>query len=162
MTILGEKEGVGVLEVSRAPMPGTKYECVIVELWQGDREDIAVGVDQYLVVFDADNVPDELLISNRGYSGWEIKREQRDSVVFFQIIKEVKAADKDAIAHAKSDEQLLDPENRRYSYGANARRGEQYEQFLAAIDALGENYEDQEAWAAVEAYRSVFATLHEK
>ena len=170
MTILGKTDKISVLEVSRVLMPNTTYEAVVIELWLGDRSDLATSVDRYMLVYEPEQMGEHLYIE-KSYSGWELalaenasntyrRASQVPGVVLWQIIAEVKKADREAMNHASAEESMLNKEFRRYGY--DGRRNEAFEAFLTAIDTLAENYEDESAWAAVDGFRSIYAEQHEK
>jgi|SRR6516165_8203072 hypothetical protein len=170
MTILGKKDNINVLEVSRVLMPNTAYEAVVIELWLGDRSDLATSVDRYMLVYEPEKMGEHLYIE-KSYSSWELATSENASqswrrasqvpgVAVWTHIAEVKTADRDAMNHSSAEESMLNKEFRRYGY--DGRRNEAFEAFLTAIDTLAENYEDEQAWAAVDGFRSIYAEQHEK
>jgi len=170
MTILGKKENISVLEISRTLMPDTTYEAVVLELWLGDRSDLATQVDRYFLLYEPEAMGEHLYIE-KSYSGWELalaenasntyrRASQVPGVVLWDMIAKVKESDRDALNHQASEANMLNPEYRRYGY--DGKRNERYEAFLNAIDTLADDYDDEAAWADVDAFRRIYAEQHEK
>jgi len=171
MTIRGKSSDISVLEVSRALMPGTPYEVVVLDLWVGDRDDLATQVDRYMLCYEPEHIGDHLYVQNT-YSSWELAKAENASMTYrranqvegvkvWESMGRVKNADRDAVNHSDAEQAMLDPERRRWYHGG-ANRNEKYEKFLEAIDILAINYEDEGAWADVDAFRRIHAEAHEK
>jgi hypothetical protein len=153
-------EGVtSVLEISRSRLPNTEYVVIICDAWKGDRDDPAVGISRYIAMFPAESAPEELELSDQSY-GYKLKEQDRRNVLAWEQVEEIKKQDDDARNYAATQDNLLDPEG--YSYGENRRKKGLYIQFIEAIDILAVDPDNEPAWAAVEAYRSYNAGLHEK
>lgn len=141
------------------------YVTYIVDLWEGDRTDPAVGVTRYIGVWD-ENVleteergafnPDFTSASGSYYSGSRMKPPALVWTEIGQTKKQVREAEQ-----FKSQLNNL-MNNDRYSYGVAASTKDRFQKFMAAIDKLATDNSDAEAWEAVHAWRERLALAYEK
>lgn len=156
---MAEKLAVSHQIVSQVRNPDTDYVTVILDLWKGDRDDPAVGVSRFLALFNISSVPDEFKF-NHQYYGYRLS--DPESAILWEHLGDVKKEDKGARDHQQNDDFMLDENEERWRPPEVVKRKLLYQQFIAAIDVLAVDYENEEAWAAVDAWRGYHATLHEK
>jgi hypothetical protein len=136
------------------------YTILIYETWVGDREDPATQVEEWMSLFNEEDMPDEVSTATevansppyvpstrytyRGYSGLQ-------GAVTNEQLRVVQEADYAAQKQRSDSESLLGDTY----YGRSASvGGVNYEAFLNAIERVGANDDDEEAWAAIEKWRS--------
>lgn len=140
------------------------YVRYIVDLWEGDRTDPAVGVTRYIGVWNENVLETEErgafdpdFTSARGsYYGSRMK----PPALVWAEIGETKKQVREAEQFKHQLKSLMN--NDRYSYGARQSEKDRFQKFMAAIDKLATDNSDQEAWEAVHAWRERLALAHEK
>ena len=146
------------------------YVSYIVEMWNGDdRTALAAEVNQYLFLWDAENEiftgPDDVALDpdfGQVDRYGEFRPENRaHSPLVSQKIRKVKEADRDALNFEKTQRDKLDPEGYR-GYGSSGTDKDMYVSFMDAIDAVGQNEDDEAAWQKIDAWFTRRASLMEK
>lgn len=154
------KEEVGWEILSVVPNEGTDYITVILELWQGDRDDPITSVNRYLALFDGTTLDGEsisdLISFDPDYYGFKVKPEP----LVWDQFKEVKESDDAARQHSSNEDHLINQANS--GWGSNKDKANLFVKFLAAIDVLAESEEDEAAWTDITAWLEYQAHLHEK
>lgn len=138
------------------------YVTYIVDIWDGDRDDPAVGVNRYLgvwqesVIMDTEHGQPEF---DRVDVGWSYAGRLKPPAAVWQVLKEVKESVREAEQHQSEHKGLM---SEGYSYGAGATRKSRYQKFMAAIDTLVTDPENEQAWQDIDAWRNVMAMEHER
>lgn len=144
------------------------YVVYIVDIWQGDRNDPAVEVIRHTGIWRGSDLEDEdgnaidpdfskCKPKTYRYSDWE---GDGPEPLMWDSLETPKQADREAKGHKEQAIKWEDPEA--YVGYSHHTRHRLYIQFLDAIDTLSQDDGDQEAWAAVEAYRQSTALMHER
>lgn len=146
------------------------YVTWIVDIWEGNRNDPATQIDRYIGVWRADvleddegNARDPEFKAGRAddySSSYRISRAIEPAPLHWDQIDTPKKADAEARQYRRESEAYADAGA--YRYGSERVRAELYQKFMAAIEVLGTDPNNEEAWAAVEAWRMHDATKHEK
>lgn len=140
----------------------------IVDLWEGSKTDPATEIKRYIGLWRDEQLENEqgeafdpdftdTQIVHRYSGGSYIKPEP----VVWELIETIKTADRGALDFKSQQDHLLQGKHSTYNYTAG-KESQLYIAFIAAIDVLAEDPENEEAWAAVQAWRDYRAGLHEK
>lgn len=144
------------------------YVTYIVDLWTGDASDPAVGVERWIGVWHENDLESEELGGfdpdfNRTRYGY--RREPKPEPLVWEQVEVIKEADDAARRMQRESEQLLDDnDDGGYNYQRMKTKPvrDLYQAFIDAIERLAVDDTDEEAWTAVEAWRSHNALRHEK
>jgi hypothetical protein len=146
----------------------TDYVTLIVDVWEGDRNDPAVQVERYIGVWRIEDLDDGASDPNFSevdttHSRYRYSHDDggvKPAPLAWTVIETTKEADKQARSAKKEAMDWEDPESY-VGWGEN-RKKELYIAFLDAIDTLAEDPTNEQALAAVDAFRSHSALKHEK
>jgi len=144
------------------------YVVYIVDIWMGDKNDPAVEVIRHTGVWKGEVLEDdEGNAIDPDFSKCEPKTYRYHDwdggepvPLMWDSLETPKKADRAARSHKDEALKWEDPESY-VGYGSSQKKN-LYIKFLDAIDVLAEDPENEEAWAAVQAYRDYSAHLHEK
>jgi hypothetical protein len=167
MTTEVEVEGYHLETIDINIIPD-QYVVWIVDIWKGSRHDPAVEVVRYIGVWDADKLEDEegnardpdfsqLSKPDRSYN-WE--REIRPAPRLWDKLDLTKKADDDARQFKGNVEAIYSEST--YRYGSSREREGLYKEFMAAVDVLGNQPDNEEAWETVARWRQYNAERHER
>lgn len=134
------------------------YVTYIVDLWDGERKDPATSVYTYIGVWRGDDLENEeqgafdpdFSKAEDSYGHIEFRRYNPRPLLWKHLDTPTKGND-DAKQHRDAHERLT--EQNGYTPPAWRLGASSYEQFLAAIDTVAENYEDEEAWKIIDSWR---------
>lgn len=169
MSPFNEEGTISALEIDRAVLPNTGYTVLIVDLWEGDRDDPRVAVNRYQGLFASDVDLEDYELRSR-YSEIELRSKKGgessrygdvEGVLSWEHVHIVKEKD-DRAQRMASEEELLDPNSDRGRYSVTSAERDLYQEFLNAIDTLAVDYGNEKAWEAIDAWRSVQAMKHER
>jgi hypothetical protein len=155
-------------ELDAANLAG--YTTLIYETWRGDRDDPATQVEEWLSLFNEEDMPDEYstaqdqsnippYVAEKSRYSYRDEYEGLAKALVNQRVKVVKETDKDAIKHQNESENLMpdDKTNDNYYYRRRESAGlgsVYYEDFLAAVERVSANDDDEEAWDIIDKWRS--------
>lgn len=165
MSVEATEEGVQYEVIDHNIVPD-QYVTLIVDIWKGSRTDPATRITRYIGVWRADALETEERgafnpeFGDMNISRYRAQRDIKPEPMVWEQVEVVKETDRDAEQYREQQENLLD--STRYSYGAGTTRRTLYQAFIEAIDKLAVDDTDEEAWAAVSAYRNYEATSREK
>lgn len=133
-----------------------EYSVVEYILGDGPPDDPGSTIHRRIAVFVAGEEPEDfqaaLSEAIKG-SRWEFEG-LKEPCLLDEYIGIVQEGDADANDHREADERMLDrdrtPHYWRQSGGSN---GVTYEQFLAAVDVVAADYENEEAWVVIDKWR---------
>jgi len=135
--------------------PDQEYVTLILDIWMGDRNDLATGIDRYIGVWRGSALEtDEGEAINPSFEKHSWRRyvpEPKPDTLVWEKMESIKEVDRDAQSHQTESAALMSGSY--FGYDSGIKEG-QYESFLDAIDRLAENYEDESAWEAVNNWRS--------
>lgn len=142
------------------------YVTYIVDIWEGDRNDPATGVGRYIGVWNGDDLETEEqgafdpdFTMARSKRKWDPK--PTPEPLHWALLEETKKPDRSAENH-RDQEQNLTKKKEGYYQNKQNRAVDLYTAFLDAIDTLAEDDTNEQAWRAVEAWRSRLNDEHEK
>lgn len=155
MSPFNEEGTVSVLEIDRATMGNAGLTTIVVDIWDGDRTDPTVGVKRYMGAFTHDDF-EKIKLRKRWGDDYEVMKADEVGCVLWEYVVEVKKVDRDAESMMNDEKSILSDN------WSHRGKKDVYERFLDAIDVLAKDDTDKEAWAAVDAWRGLYANLHEK
>jgi hypothetical protein len=143
----------------------TDLVIYVLDVWQGDREDPAVGVARYMGVFKGEDLTtDDGEALDPDFSKWKPGYYNEKKIIpqplFWETLEEIKKGDRDAENFKRQTEGLLLKDD--YSFGSRHVERTLYQGFVEAIDILAVDGENEEAWAAVNKYREHKALEYER
>lgn len=159
-----EDGSTSYLVVDHEVAQNTDLVIYVLDVWQGDRKDPAVGVSRWMGVFkgedlttdDGEALDPDFSKYKPGYSEGKIIPQP----LFWQLLEEIKKEDREAERYKSQTAALLARDD--YSYGTRLKEKTLYQGFVEAIDILAVDGENAEAWAAVDAYREHKALEYER
>jgi hypothetical protein len=123
------------------------YEQITYQVSDGPEDDLASTVEWRIAVFEKP-VPDEIKADTRW--GWE----GLTDALYDNVLTIKKEADYDAEQHKHEQDALMPAEGKDSYYSRAATiRGVGYGDFLEAIERVGENDDDEDAWKIIETWR---------
>ena len=143
------------------------YVVYIVDIWDGNRNDPAVGVERYIGVWAWDALENEdgsaKDPSFNEYDGsrYSYRSRIKPEPLHWDALETVKEADRESQRFKQDSDSAADTERYRYSPGSQ-RAAQLYKEFLIGIDMLAEDDKNEQAWEMVEKYRQYQAQRHEK
>jgi hypothetical protein len=165
-----EKQGEQYLIIDHNIVPG-QYVTYIVDIWSGNLHDPATEIKRYIGLWRAEDLeteeagafdPDFSKARGRtvsySYGSW---RGGSPEPLVWEEVEVRKTADKSAKDHKKEDKQLT---TKKEGFNATSHNKivDQYQAFLDAVDRVAEDDGDEEAWAAIDAWRNRLNAIHEK
>lgn len=165
MSSNGDKEQRWFREIDAANIGS--YTVLIYETWVGDRNDPAVQIEEWTSFFHTEDMPEEVspaqdqrgippYVDNntRGYGSYYIQRfEGLQGEVLSKQIRIIQEKDHNIEKMKREQEAMLDTKDN-YSRYRHSYKGLNYEDFLNAIERVGENEDDEEAWKIIDSWRS--------
>ena len=142
-------------ELGRSHIPGTDYVTIVVDVWAGERDDPATEILRYQATYNVVDVPETIALDDDRW-GWSVA----GPVITFEQLDAVQKSDTGAKHFRTEYQQMTDPEA--YAGWDMRTQKELYTAMLDAIDVLAEDDGNEEAWAAIDAYRGHIAVKHEK
>lgn len=147
-----------------------QYVVWIVDIWEGNESDPATQIDRYIGVWRADvleddegNAKDPVFLADRANqyaTSYRMHNIINPAPLHWDQLETPKKADEDARRYRQESEQYAD--EKAYRYGSERVRATLYQQFMAAIEVLGQDPSNEEAWQKVEEWRMHDATKHER
>jgi hypothetical protein len=144
-----------------------QYIVYIVDLWDGNKNDPAVGVNRYIGVWKWDVLEDEQgdaldpSFASADLGRYSMSRSIKPEPLHWDHLEVMKAADRESERFKQDSDHASNAEYHRYS-PSSKRSAELYNEFLIGIDMLAKDENNEQAWEMVEKYRTYQAQKNEK
>lgn len=161
------KEGWGLEVNERVRLKTLDHTIIIYEWFDGEKEDLATTVTRRMAMFKNGQAPaasDDLVEWATAQADSSMKRSWEyygfdglPNALYDQELEVLKEADRAAEDFRNAMEQATAEVRGDYDYSTGeygTKRSSDYAKFLDAIDVIAEDYEDEEAWKIIDAYRA--------
>lgn len=156
----GYMEAVGGQEVERLVAEHSGLIVIVYEIWDGPTRDDPASTVQLRAAFydDPDVIPDvanavELQLGKRQYSSWWEGLPEAIEDTLLKLAREEDAASKKA--YEQHGKLMRDPATLTgYHQMRDKREAEDYQEFLAAIEAVAVDENDDASWKVIDKWRA--------